>query len=141
MKTAMTNRNPGLALGATFAAVFLLLKLGLDARSGTAAFMLLIGVWLLVMAWLPWARLGLRLSSFGMAASGAALIATGLMLLRDLDLVLGYLPMLVVLLAAAPLLMLLDRKGHPQAWERWQQALHRASLVDVILGRHVPKIQ
>lgn len=135
----MTHRNPGLALGVVFAAVFLVLILGLDARSGAAVFLLLIGVWLVIMAWLPWARLGLRWSSVGMAASGGALIATSLTLLQSAEIALRFLPMLVVALAAAAVLMLLDRKSRPHAWERWQQALHQASFLDVLLGRHLPR--
>lgn len=135
------TKNPGLAFGMTLAAVFLVLTLTLDGVSGAAVFMLLIGLLLLAMAWLPWTRLGLRSTSIGMAAAAVALLATGSLMLRDLDLALESLPLLAVLLAAAPLLMLLDRRGRPQAWERWRQALQEASLVDVLRSRHIPRAE
>lgn len=133
------TRNGGLAFGALLGAVFIVFSLSLGSSTGSGVFLLAVGLLLLLRGALPWTRLGLRMSSIAMALSGTALVAFGVVWLRDVELAWQAIPLLVVLLVPVPLLLLADRRAHPEAWRRWERAVRGASPLAIILGTHLPK--
>lgn len=132
--------SSGVAYGAVLAGFFLVLILAFDRPEGTAIFLLGIGLHLLVTGWMPWARLGMKLTTVGMYAAAAALLSTGGgWLLGQRQGALVDVPFVVLSLAVlivAVLLLAVDRHRHPAAWRRWRNSVQRASIGDLLLGRH-----
>lgn len=130
----------GAAYGAFLAGCFVVLVVAFDRPEGTAIFLLGVGIHLLVTGWMPWARLGMKLTTVGMYLAAAALLWTGGgWLVGQRQGALVDVPFVLLVLAVsivALVLMTVDRYRHPAAWQRWRNSLQRASLGDIVLGRH-----
>lgn len=141
----MTNNATSAKYGILLASVFLVLTLLFDGVLGGAVFAALIGLHLLATSWMPWVRLGLRLTTVGGIASGLSLIAlASLSIVQNRELVLLPPTLLLPLLlgvVAGPVLLFVDGRSHREAWERWRQGLREASLGDMVLGRHIPHLK
>lgn len=137
----LKSSSSAVLYGLTLAALFAALVLGFDVLTGVGTFTLVLGVYLVMVGWMPWARLGLALTTLGLIGAGLGLIGLGGLLLLEQEVVLQrptYLLLpLVVVIMAAPLLLAIDARAHREAWHEWSQALREASLGDLLTGRHL----
>lgn len=136
--------TPAVLFGLLFAGVFSVLVLGFETLTAVGAFALLVGLYLGLTGWLPWARLGLILTTVGMIGAGLGLMALGVILLWDSASLVANpihaVPVLIVILAG-PLLLWLDSRFSRDAWETWDEAIRQASLADFLTGRHLRSSQ
>src|SRR5688572_27746690 len=85
----MTDTATGAKYGILMASVFLVLILLFNSVTGAAVFAFLIGLHALATSWMPWVRLGLRLTTVGTIVSGLSLIAlASLSIVQNRELVL-----------------------------------------------------
>lgn len=130
--------------GLSIAAVFSLLIFVFELTQGIALFAVLLGLYLGLTAWIPWARLGLTLTTLAMGGAGAGLIGLGGLMLADPAVLARrpehVLPLLVVILAA-PVLLWIDARLHREAWRKWGRAMRQASLGALLTGQHLRSVE
>jgi hypothetical protein len=112
--------------------------------AGDAAFWLLIALQALHGAVMTWRRMRLPLTALGdtlIAGFAAAIAALFLGGYTPQTLPLRDWLLLMVVAAIAAILLLVEPRLHPAAWEAWRNETEKASALDILLGRHVPRLQ
>lgn len=136
--------NAGARYG-IFVSIPLILLLILAPQPVAAVAVLgLMAVQLLVGAVLVWRRTGLKYATSSMLAGalGAAvlayLFATGAAVF---SLSAGWAVAIVLLLIAGPVLFAVEAWANPEKWRAWREFMEHKSAMDVLRGRHIPRLR
>lgn len=130
----------GLMIGIPLA---LLLILAPQPVAGVAVLGLM-AVQLLVGAVLVWRRTGLKYATSSMLAGavGAAvlayLLASGAAVF---SLSAGWAVAVVLLLISGPVLFAVEAWANPEKWQAWREFMENKSAMDVLRGRHIPRLR
>jgi hypothetical protein len=136
--------NVGAIYGLVLAVAMFGFLIVLPHPVGARLFWSLITLQLLLGAFLVWTRtrLPLAASSMAVAAAGVAIFAAlGISPIHPQS---HNLAALIGCLAAgvtAGLLMTAQARATPSAWADWRRHMESCSLIDVLLGRHIPNLR
>lgn len=127
----------GLLLAIVFAAVFHAGAVATAFLCGVIALQLTVG------AVVVWRRTALPFAALANLSGAVAMVAGAVLFGRGDDIFSASWPAAVFYAGAllGPLLLLIESRVHRAEWVAWREHMEPMSVVDVITGRHVPRLR
>lgn len=107
-----------------------------------AALMVLLALQSLLFAGVVWQRTRLPFFTLAGVAATIAFAGAAVHYYRGLDLFTFSLPGTMFLAGAIviPILLAIESRVHPAAWRAWKEHMETMSFLDILKGRHIPRL-
>lgn len=107
-----------------------------------AALMVLLALQSLLFAVVVWQRTRLPFFTLAGVAATIAFAGGAIFNYRELDLFTFSLPVAVFYVGAiaVPLLLAIESRVHPAEWRAWKEHMDTMSFLDILRGRHIPRL-
>jgi hypothetical protein len=136
--------NGGARYGLLFGIVYSAVHFLAPQPAGDAALWLLIGLQLLIGAVMTWRRTRMPFAAAGDVLGSAFSFTASWLLLRGYTvdtLPIRWIIALLLTAAAMALLIGIETRVNRPKWEAWRKYMEGSSALDILLGRHIPRLQ